>query len=106
MVRSIRRAAGILCNILGVFAAAYCGIWKMLVIPVYTLYIAFIGGHLSLSLIAVCGVKMLLSTTVAGLVFCIGYVGYNCFKGTEDPDWDELEEKRMQRLHKEERKAS
>ena len=27
----------------------------------------------------------------AGLVWCIGYIGYNFFKGDEDPDWAAIE---------------
>ena len=30
---------------------------------------------------------------IAGLVWCIGYIGYNHFKGTEDPDWAAIEER-------------
>lgn len=106
MVKHIRRVAGILCNILGVLCAAYLGIWRMLVVPIHVLYGSFVSGNLTFSLLVVCGVKIILSTTVTGLIFCIGYIGYNCFKGTEDPDWDELEAKRIQRVNKEERKAS
>ena len=36
-------------------------------------------------------------TTLAGLIWCIGYIGYNHFKGTEDPDWEVLEEQRRYR---------
>jgi hypothetical protein len=41
-------------------------------------------------MVFLCGVKILLSTTFAGLVWCIGYIGCNYFKGEEDPDWGEL----------------
>ena len=53
--------------------------------------------ELTLSLIIACAIKILFSTTLAGLIWCIGYIGYNHFKGTEDPDWEVLEEQRRYR---------
>jgi hypothetical protein len=32
----------------------------------------------------------MLSTTFAGLVWCIGYIGYNYFGAQDDPDWEIL----------------
>ena len=46
-------------------------------------------------------VKMIVSTTVAGLIWCIGYIAYNHFKGTEDPDWDELKAKHRKHVEEE-----
>jgi hypothetical protein len=80
----------LLCNVFGTIAAVYVGGWLMLLQPVYMLYTSFAGGTLTLPLVVSCAVKMLLSTTFAGLVWCIGYIGFNYFKGDEDPDWTAL----------------
>ena len=65
--------------------------------PLGAIYFAFVNGELTLSLIIACAIKILFSTTLAGLIWCIGYIGYNHFKGTEDPDWEVLEEQRRYR---------
>ena len=46
-------------------------------------------------------IKIAFSTTFGGLVWCIGYIGYNHFKGTEDPDWEAIEERWRQKHGKE-----
>jgi hypothetical protein len=40
-------------------------------------------------------IKILFSTTITGLIWCLGYIAYNYFKGNEDPDWDAIEEERQ-----------
>ena len=32
---------------------------------------------------------------MAGLIWCIGYIAYNHFKGTQDPDWETMEKEYM-----------
>ena len=51
-------------------------------------------------------VKILFSTTLTGLIWCIGYIGYNHFKGTEDPDWDKLNPLNDTNDYEEERRVS
>ncbi|MCM1283870.1 MAG: hypothetical protein NC180_02980 [Muribaculaceae bacterium] len=94
MKKRINMALGFICYALGVLTALYVGLWKMVCLPLQALYMAFTGGEMTLSLIIACGVKILFSTTLMGLIWCIGYIGYNHFKGTEDPDWDAIEKKR------------
>ena len=54
---------------------------------------AFSNDSLTLTLLLKSIIKIAFSTTFAGLVWCIGYIGYNHFKGTEDPDWAAIEER-------------
>lgn len=91
MKKKIRLALGFVCYALGVLTALYVGLWKMICLPIQALYGAFVAGNVTLSLIAVCAVKIYFSATLAGLIWCIGYIGYNHFRGTEDPDWDAIE---------------
>lgn len=72
MKKKCDKLLGILCYALGILAALYVGGWLMLIKPIHVIIIAF-------------------STTFAGLVWCIGYIGYNFFKGNEDPDWAAIE---------------
>ena len=74
MKKKCDKLLGILCYALGILAALYVGGWLMLIKPI----------HKSI-------IKIAFSTTFAGLVWCIGYIGYNFFKGNEDPDWAAIE---------------
>ena len=102
MRKHINALLGLICYGLGIIAAAYYGLWKMLLLPLHTLALSFKAGSLTIPVIASCGLKILLSTTMAGLIWCIGYIAYNHFKGTEDPDWKAMEEKR-QKLEEEQK---
>ena len=68
----------------------YFGLWKMLLHPVLMMAAGFSAGTLTPHLVIACLIKILFSTTLTGLIWCIGYIGYNHFKGNEDPDWDQL----------------
>lgn len=65
----------------------------MLIKPIHMLMDAFSNDSLTLTLLLKSIIKIAFSTTFAGLVWCIGYIGYNHFKGTEDPDWAAIEER-------------
>lgn len=93
MRKKINQWLALLCNVLGTLAAVYVGGWMMFLRPIHTLYTAFLGHEMTIQLVLTCGVKILLSTTFAGLVWCIGYIGSNFFKGDEDPDWNVLNAK-------------
>ena len=95
MKKHINALLGFVCYTIGVIAAAYYGLWKMLVLPLHTLAVSFLAGDLNITLLAVCVVKILFSTTMAGLIWCIGYIAYNHFKGTQDPDWETMEKEYM-----------
>lgn len=94
MKKQVNAVLGLICYASGVILGVYVGLWQMICRPLCELYYAFSAGELTLALIIACAIKILFSTTLAGLIWCIGYIGYNHFKGTEDPDWDALEEQR------------
>lgn len=91
-----------ICYILGVLASIYVGGWIMLIKPIRLLMFAYSAGTMNLHMLVVCIVKIALSTTVAGLVWCVGYIACNCFRGTED-EYDRILAKERKRI--EERKA-
>ena len=82
---------------------AWFVLWKMLLIPLRMLYVAAVNGELSATLVIACAIKILFSTTMSGLIWCIGYIVYNHFKGTEDPDWEAIEARRMKRRDEDEK---
>lgn len=103
MKKNINALLGFVCYTIGVIAAAYYGLWKMLVIPLHTLVTSVMAGEWNVPLLGACVVKILFSTTMAGLIWCIGYMAYNHFKGTEDPDWDAMEQNYLAEQSKEEK---
>lgn len=105
MKRRLCIIIGFCCYLAGIICSAYYGLWKMLCIPVHTLIVACLSGQLTLSLVMVCGIKILFSTTFTGFIWCLGYIAYNYFRGDEDPDWESIMSERIKK-HKEERHAS
>lgn len=101
MKKKCNKILGMLCYAAGIFFALYVGGWLMLIKPIHTIMIAFGAGSLTLSLLLKSIIKIAFSTTFGGLVWCIGYIGYNHFKGTEDPDWEAIEERWRQKHGKE-----
>lgn len=97
MKKKWSRLLAIICYTLGTFVSIYVGAWLMLLQPIHQLLSAFSENKLSLQILIMCIIKIALSTTVAGIVFTIGYIGYNHFKGTEDPDWEAKEQKYQNR---------
>jgi hypothetical protein len=90
MRKKVQMLLGGVCYVLGLAAAIYIGGVLMVLHPISALYTAYRLGTLTVFSVIVNVIKILFSTTIAGLVWCIGYIGYNHFKGTEDPDWDEI----------------
>lgn len=82
MKKKCNKLLGLLCYALGILAALYVGGYLMLIIG---------NDMLTLPLLLKSIIKIAFSTTFAGLVWCIGYIGYNFFKGNEDPDWAAIE---------------
>ena len=87
---------GIICYALGVFLTIYIGGWVMLIQPVHLLLTAFSAKTLTFMMLVNCIIKIALSTTVGGFLWCLGYIGFNYFRGTEEPDWEQLERKRKE----------
>lgn len=92
MGKQWKRLMGFLCYGAGIACSLYYGLWKFLVKPLGALLTAWMAGTVTLSFFLACSIKMVVSTTLTGLIWCIGYIGYNYFKGTEDPDWEAMEE--------------
>lgn len=84
---------GIICYLIGVLVAVYVGGWLMLFLPIRTLVGAFAEGSWTFPFVLANLIKIVLSATIAGLIWCFGYMGYNHFKGPEDPDWEKLNQK-------------
>ena len=93
-MKKIRKALAILCLVAGGVLSIYVGGYLMLFRPIQTLISTFNEGTMTLHLLIVAIVKIALSATFAGFVWCVGYVGYNHFIGTEDPDWEAIERER------------
>lgn len=53
MKKHINALLGFVCYTIGVIAAAYYGLWKMLVLPLHTLAVSFLAGDLNVTLLAV-----------------------------------------------------
>lgn len=108
MKRQVCMVIGFCCYVAGIIGSAYYGIWKMLCMPLWQMVAAVMAGEFTLTLFLVCGIKILFSTTLTGLIWSIGYIGYNYFKGDEDPDWDAIMAERMEQMkeHKKERQTS
>lgn len=91
MKRKINRIIAALCYGIGVILSIYVGGWVMLLKPLQMLITAVSLGKCTFGLFAMCVIKILLSATMAGLLWCIGYIGFNHFRGREEPDWEALE---------------
>lgn len=102
-----RKLLGIASYSLGVFSSLYVGGYLMLIKPVGKIMNAFSADTLTFSILIYNLIIIAFSTTFAGLVWCLGYIGYNFFKGTEDPDWEAMEQAWLQKKkEKEEKKNS
>ena len=89
-MRKVRMFFAHLSYTIGVVAGIYIGGWRMLILPLRQLLYALAHHNFTTSFIAICVLKMVLSLTVGGILFCVGYIGYNSFKGKDDPDWDAI----------------
>ena len=92
MKGKLKRAIAVLCYGMGVFLAIYVGGWTMLLQPLDLLIHVNSAGNCTFVILLSCAMKILLSATTAGLLWFVVYIGFNHFKGKEDPDWEALEE--------------
>lgn len=97
MKKLISAGLALFCYALGIIFGFYFGIWKMLCLPLAGLYMALVSGELTIMMVVISLIQVLFSTTLAGLIWCVGYIGFNYFRGTEDPDWSLTEEQRSYR---------
>ena len=98
MKKTFRRLAMLICYSFAVISCIYVGIYQMLVLPLSELYCAAQSGGLHTMMIVMDVVKIVLSLTVGGFFFCLGYIAYNFFRGSDDPEWELLNEKRRRRI--------
>ena len=89
-MRKRAKIRGTICYVLGIIGCVFVAGYLLLICPIHELVNAFIDDVLTFSILIKCIVKIALSTTVGGFVWCLGYAGYNYFQGTEDIDWDEI----------------
>lgn len=78
--------------VMGYVVAFYIGLYLMLIAQIIKIARLLYLRKLTVSIFLISSAKILLSTTVNGGIWCIGYIGYNHFKGTKDPDYEKLEE--------------
>ncbi len=81
--------------IAGTAAAIYVGAFLMIIKPIYLLYTGFVSHTLTAGFVIRMCVRLFLSATVFGFIWSVGYVLFNRFMGTEDPDWSKLNPKTL-----------
>lgn len=69
---------------IGTLLALYVGGWLMLCKPIQGVVSAYFAGNLTIGIIALAVFKCLLSVTVAGAIWCGGYIAKCKFIGHED----------------------
>lgn len=77
MNRNFRIALAAAIYILGMAVAVYVGGWVMIIKPVRGTLAAYTMGTLTLPQFLVTVVKCFCSLTVAGLIWCMGYIASN-----------------------------
>ncbi|MCI5621734.1 MAG: hypothetical protein MR355_09300 [Lachnospiraceae bacterium] len=77
----MRLMAGGACYLLFTLLAVYVGGWLMFLEPLKGSVTAYLAGELTVKRILVTLIKCLLSTTVAGAIWCIGYISRQKFIG-------------------------
>lgn len=82
--KTLRLLAGTLCSVIGTLLAIYVGGWLMLFKPVQGVVAAYFAGKLAVGTIVLAAFKCLLSATVAGAIWCGGYIAKCKFIGHEE----------------------
>ncbi|MGN0341758.1 MAG: hypothetical protein ACI4DO_03100 [Roseburia sp.] len=77
----MRLMAGGICYLFFTLLAVYVGGWLMLLEPVKCSITAYVAGELTVKRILITLIKCLLSTTVTGAIWCIGYITKQKFIG-------------------------
>ena len=72
--------AALLCYALGVVGWCYVGAWMILTKPIKGLILAQLAGELSLWKLIVAFIQGFIYLSLAGGVWCIGYMASNHFK--------------------------
>lgn len=77
MSRNIKIFLAAVVYLIGLAASAYVGGWVMIIQPIRGTIAAYTLGTLTISQLFVAGIKCFCSLTVAGLIWCIGYIASN-----------------------------
>lgn len=77
MKRNIRMMLALAIYLIGMAASVYVGGWIMIIQPLCGMIAAKVMGTLTLRQICVTALKCISSLTVAGLIWCIGYMMSN-----------------------------
>lgn len=75
-----KELAALFCYALGIAGWCYIGAWMTLTKPVKGVILAQMAGKLSLSMVLLAALEGFLYLSVAGAVWCIGYMLSNYFK--------------------------
>lgn len=75
-----KTVAALVCSILGTIGWCYVGGWLVLTKPVKGLIIAHMTGTLSVGKVIVSAVQGFLYLSLAGAIWCVGYMLSNYFK--------------------------
>ncbi len=77
MSRNIRIVLSVSIYLLGLAASIYVGGWVMLLKPVKETITAYALGALTMPQLVISVLKCICSMTVAGLIWCLGYMASN-----------------------------
>lgn len=75
-----RAVAAVLCYALGILGWLYVGGWMILTRPVKGLILAHLAGTLSLWKLLIAAIQGFLYLSLAGGIWCVGYILSNHFK--------------------------
>lgn len=77
MNRNIRMLISVIIYLTGIAVAIYIGGWLMIVKPIKGTIAAYTLGTLTLPQLVITIIKCFCSLTVAGFIWCIGYIASN-----------------------------
>lgn len=81
---NVRRLISVIVYIIGLATAVYVGGWVMLVKPVKGAVTAYMLGTLTLPQVIITILKCFFSLTVAGFIWCLGYIASNRIYDSRD----------------------
>ncbi len=89
MNRNFRILVSVAVYFFGFAASVYVGGWVMLLKPIRGTIAAYSLGTLTLSQLIVAVIKCISSLTVAGFIWCVGYIASNHIYDSRDEQLEE-----------------
>ena len=86
MSRNIKFFLAVVVYLIGLAASIYVGGWVMLIQPIRGTITAYTLGTLTLRQLVINVIKCISSLTVAGLIWCIGYIASNHVYDSRDEE--------------------